>query len=124
MQSLLLQQYYSNLFSLKKGVDRVVQLLTQVTATLRNLSLPNAHKSLFLSTNCIVNLCNLMGSSNYCNRADLMLNVTRILSKLTLYDECTLLLTSHKTCLQSMINLMTNFKDQAVSIVIIDLSNN
>lgn len=61
-------------------------LLLQMTAALRNLSVQGDHRRVFLSSNLVALLAELL-RTNAQNHA-LMLNVSRIFSKLTLHSDC------------------------------------
>eukprot|EP00741_Cyanophora_paradoxa_P013884 tig00020713_g13402.t1 len=71
------------------GGERVAQLLVQVTATVRNLAaqpLGGVQRRHFLAGGVVDALLALAGLLP--GHADAMLNVSRVLSKLTLYEEC------------------------------------
>lgn len=61
-------------------------LLLQATAALRNLSVQGDHRQVFLSSNLVALLAGLLIS--HAESHALMLNVSRIFSKLTLHSDC------------------------------------
>eukprot|EP01116_Phalansterium_solitarium_P021419 TRINITY_DN6651_c0_g1_i1.p1 TRINITY_DN6651_c0_g1~~TRINITY_DN6651_c0_g1_i1.p1 ORF type:complete len:756 (+),score=297.80 TRINITY_DN6651_c0_g1_i1:221-2488(+) len=106
--------------SSKKSADRVTQFLVQVTVTLRNLAIYNGHKSHFLNSNAIPNLISLMDPADgntYFQRYELMLNVSRILSKLTLFGDCRTKLLERNECLSHMLNLLKYYADHPQLII-------
>ncbi len=58
----------------------------QATAVLRNLAVVSCHLSSFLSANTLAILRHIMQSMSQCH--EVVLNVGRILSKLSLHEEC------------------------------------
>ncbi|XP_065837741.1 armadillo repeat-containing protein 2-like isoform X2 [Oscarella lobularis] len=82
-----------------------VHLLVQVTATLRNLADVGSRKEQFVSSGAIESLCPLM--TFFKHDVDLMLNVSRILSKLTQQSACKAALSQIPTAFKSMLNLLS-----------------
>eukprot|EP01107_Rhizomastix_libera_P006287 TRINITY_DN20391_c0_g1_i1.p1 TRINITY_DN20391_c0_g1~~TRINITY_DN20391_c0_g1_i1.p1 ORF type:complete len:772 (+),score=194.65 TRINITY_DN20391_c0_g1_i1:2-2317(+) len=64
---------------------RLQQFLVQITAILRNMSVKDA-KSAFVQFSVIKNLCELIPP--YDDNQELMLNIVRILSKMSLFQNC------------------------------------
>lgn len=80
-------------------------LLVQVTATLRNLAEISNHRNDFLSGAVIENLSPLMDS--FGDDVDIMMNVSRILSKLTHHSSCKAVLCEQTTSLKSLLRLLS-----------------
>ncbi|KAK3249599.1 hypothetical protein CYMTET_40976 [Cymbomonas tetramitiformis] len=68
------------------GTDDVAQLAVQVTGILRNLAVYAGHAEQFMKADAIAALTSTIG--RFVRHEELMLNVTRILSKLSMDDDC------------------------------------
>jgi len=81
------------------------QLLVQVTAVLRNLAV-NAHetKKAFVESKVIVSLCQLLPA--YSKHSELAVNISRILSKLTLWCECLDSLAAYQDAVPALLQLL------------------
>ncbi|XP_071954692.1 armadillo repeat-containing protein 2-like [Antedon mediterranea] len=82
----------------------VPNLLLQVTGTLRNLADKPATHATFISCQIIPELCKIIDT--FPLDGDLMFNISRILSKLTLNQECCTILKNHPTTFTSFLMLM------------------
>jgi hypothetical protein len=97
-----------------------------VTATFRNLALTNQNKALFLDSGCIADLCKLLATreSDYKSSAtaegnlplyfELVFNISRVLSKLTLYGECRSVIMKDVESLNHMIDIIERFSTKYV----------
>ncbi|XP_077976890.1 armadillo repeat-containing protein 2-like [Glandiceps talaboti] len=92
----------------EKTTDQTSNLLLQVTATFRNLADLGANRPRFIGCQVIQAMCKVM--ENYPNDSDLMLNISRVLSKLTLNNDCCYVLSTYPTCFKSFINLLNRHK--------------
>ena len=74
-----------------KDLKRLCQLTIQATAVLRNLALDKRHLKQFWDSGTVQVLCALAdgdsGSPGFVENTDLVLNVSRILAKLSLYEQ-------------------------------------
>eukprot|EP01043_Picozoa_sp_COSAG02_P007875 COSAG02_NODE_243_length_27457_cov_16.852328_14_plen_757_part_00 len=68
--------------------DRQAQVLVQATATLRNMAVLSAHRRQFVTFEMVQRLCTILRTEGAAEHVELMLNISRILSKLTLHEEC------------------------------------
>jgi hypothetical protein len=66
--------------------DRHVQVLVQATAALRNMAVQDAHRKQFLTFGLLESLSKLTAMAY--QHAELIMNISRILSKLTLHEDC------------------------------------
>ncbi|XP_071819134.1 armadillo repeat-containing protein 2-like isoform X2 [Apostichopus japonicus] len=87
-----------------KPTKSTLNILLQVTAVLRNLADISENRADFLSHQVLEELCSVM--EVYSSEADLMLNISRILSKLTLNHECCSVIGDHPTSFQSLILIL------------------
>lgn len=93
-------------------------LLVQLTATLRNLADLSQSRPKFLATNALMELCVLL--EHYIHDKDICTNVSRILSKLSLYHDCCMALADCSNCYYtflSVLNKHPNKQDLLVRIV-------
>lgn len=93
-------------------------LLVQITATLRNLADLSQSRPKFLATNALMELCVLL--EHYMHDKDICTNVSRILSKLSLYHDCCMALADCFNCYYiflSLLNKHPNKQDLLVRIV-------
>ncbi|XP_006815976.1 armadillo repeat-containing protein 2-like [Saccoglossus kowalevskii] len=88
----------------EKSSNQKSNLLLQVTATFRNLADLGANRHRFITSFVIQELCKVMEC--YPSDSDLMLNVSRILSKLTLNNDCCSTLSRYPTCFKSFLKLL------------------
>ena len=72
----------------KVWTDRQAQVLVQATATLRNMAVLSAHRRQFVTFEMVQKLCAIMCTKGAVEHAELMLNISRTLSKLTLHEDC------------------------------------
>ncbi|XP_059838969.1 armadillo repeat-containing protein 2 isoform X2 [Hypanus sabinus] len=79
-------------------------LLVQVTATLRNLANLPQSRCRFLSTGALLELCEIM--EQHLNDIDICLNVARIFSKLSTYNDCCLVLSECFSCYQLFLTIL------------------
>ncbi|XP_071492029.1 LOW QUALITY PROTEIN: armadillo repeat-containing protein 2-like [Diadema antillarum] len=82
----------------------VSNLLLQVVGTLRHLADRGENRHDFLANKIIAGLCEIR--SSIAGDGDLMMHVSRILSKLTLNNDCTAVLAEHPTAFQSLLSLL------------------
>ena len=68
--------------------DREAQVLVQATATLRNMAVLSAHRRQFVTFAMVQRLCTILRTKGAAEHVELMLNISRILSKLTLHEDC------------------------------------
>jgi hypothetical protein len=85
--------------------DRQAQVLVQATATLRNMAVISAHRKQFVTFEIVDKLCRLASSDGAVYHLELMLNVSRILSKLTLHEDCRAPMYNRST-IQSFVSLL------------------
>ncbi|XP_066463609.1 armadillo repeat-containing protein 2 isoform X2 [Eleutherodactylus coqui] len=93
-------------------------LLVQLTATLRNLADLSHSRPKFLATNALMELCILL--EYYIHDKDICTNVSRILSKLSLYHDCCVALAHFSNCYSiflSVLNKYPNKQDLLVRII-------
>ncbi|XP_056422246.1 armadillo repeat-containing protein 2 isoform X2 [Hyla sarda] len=98
--------------------SNMCHLLVQLTATLRNLADISQSRPKFLSTNALMELCILL--DYYIQDKDICTNVSRILSKLSLYHDCCMALADCSNCygiFLSVLNKHSNKQDLLVRIV-------
>eukprot|EP00940_MAST-03C_sp_MAST-3C-sp2_P000653 g653.t1 len=69
-------------------IKQAAQVLLQVTVALRNLTLARKHFKQFVSHGSVEYICALARDETFREHADLMYNVSRILSKLSLDQNC------------------------------------
>ncbi|KAI0232594.1 Armadillo repeat-containing protein 2 [Lamellibrachia satsuma] len=93
--------------------ERLGHILIQLTAMLRNLADVTTTRHDMLSNGVIEELCKLLDS--YQDDADLMLNVTRIFSKLTLHTDCCTELSSKASHFALFICLLNQHHSREVS---------
>lgn len=96
-----LNKYYNNKETLKTEVGNV---LVQLTATLRNLADLSSTRHKFLSLNLIEELVAVL--KYFSSDSELMLNVSRILSKLTLHSDCCQKIIFYPSIYKSFIKIM------------------
>uniref|UniRef100_A0A8C5QXW5 Armadillo repeat containing 2 n=1 Tax=Leptobrachium leishanense TaxID=445787 RepID=A0A8C5QXW5_9ANUR len=95
-------------------------LLVQLTATLRNLADLSPSRPKFLASNALAELCVLLDL--YMSDKDICTNVSRILSKLSSYNDCCLALAECYNCyglFLSALNMHPKKQDLVVRIVFI-----
>ena len=85
--------------------EKKAQLLVQVTATLRNLATINSTRRHFVELGVIQSLFPVI--ENFASHGELQLNVARILSKLSLYEDCCLEIARDAANTGHMFNLLT-----------------
>lgn len=88
----------------------VSNLLLQVVGTLRHLADRGENRHDFLANKVINHLCGIM--ELFTLDGDLMMHVSRILSKLTLNNDCTAVLAEHPTAFQSLLALINKHPDR------------
>jgi len=69
----------------KEASVRPAHLLVQLTATLRNVAVSGSSRKQFVSTSCVEELCALLRAAPH--HAELCLNVSRVLAKLSLHED-------------------------------------
>ncbi|KAJ8315287.1 hypothetical protein KUTeg_007437 [Tegillarca granosa] len=79
-------------------------VLVQVTAALRNLADANSSRDRLLSCQVVPSLCHVIDT--YSPDQDLMLNISRIFSKITLHSDCCLAVADQPTSYKSFIHLL------------------
>eukprot|EP00051_Salpingoeca_urceolata_P001099 m.38629 g.38629 ORF g.38629 m.38629 type:complete len:845 (+) comp11194_c0_seq3:1577-4111(+) len=85
------------------SADNAAHLLVQLTAALRNLAVNSQHKKAFLRARTIQGLCVLLRP--FAAHAELQLNISRILSKLTLTSACRDALCESTTVVEELFHL-------------------
>ncbi|KAL9969241.1 hypothetical protein ACROYT_G021436 [Oculina patagonica] len=100
-----------------KGNSQFTSLLVQVTGALRNLADVTGAKELFVSTGVVRNLAIVLGP--YSSDGDVVWNVCRALSKLTLYTECCseLLDSDSFTWLQALCKILSEYEKKQELVV-------
>nr|XP_054752945.1 armadillo repeat-containing protein 2-like [Lytechinus pictus] len=88
----------------------VSNLLLQIVGTLRHLADRGENRHDFLANKVINHLCGIM--ELFTSDGDLMMHVSRILSKLTLNNDCTAVLAEHPTAFQSLLALINKHPDR------------
>ncbi|XP_030851091.1 armadillo repeat-containing protein 2 [Strongylocentrotus purpuratus] len=88
----------------------VSNLLLQIVGTLRHLADRSENRHDFLANKVINHLCGIM--ELFTSDGDLMMHVSRILSKLTLNNDCTAVLAEHPTAFQSLLALINKHPDR------------
>ncbi|XP_044147336.1 armadillo repeat-containing protein 2 isoform X1 [Bufo gargarizans] len=85
-------------------------LLVQLTATLRNLADLAQSRPKFLATNAFMELCVLL--EHYLHDKDICTNVSRILSKLSLYHDCCMALADCSNCYTIFLSVLNKHPDK------------
>lgn len=85
--------------------DKRAQLLVQATATLRNLAGIGPNKTQFVKFGVIEKLLRIVAQQ--ATYGELQLNVVRILSKLSLFEECRRAITQDHSAVGALFNLLT-----------------
>ncbi|XP_071997921.1 armadillo repeat-containing protein 2 isoform X3 [Engystomops pustulosus] len=85
-------------------------LLVQLTVTLRNLADLSQSRPKFLATNAFMKLCSLL--ENYIYDKDICTNVSRILSKLSLYHDCCMALAECSGCYAIILSALNKHPDK------------
>ncbi|XP_020605577.1 armadillo repeat-containing protein 2-like [Orbicella faveolata] len=100
-----------------KGNSQFTSLLVQVTGALRNLADVTGARELFVSTGVVRNLAIVLGP--YSSDGDVVWNVCRALSKLTLYTECCGELLDSDTCtwLQALSKILSGYEKKQELVV-------
>ncbi|KAM4042522.1 armadillo repeat-containing protein 2 isoform 2-T4 [Anomaloglossus baeobatrachus] len=114
---LMKQIIQSNTTSERTSSD-MSHLIVQLTATLRNLADLSQSRPKFLATNALVELCVVL--ERYNDNKDICTNVSRILSKLSLYHDCCMALADCSNCYSiflSVLNKHPNKQDLLVRLV-------
>jgi len=98
-----------------KGNSQFTSLLVQVTGALRNLADVTGAWEVFVSTGIIRNLAIVLGP--YSSDNDVVWNVCRALSKLTLYTECCSELSDSCTWLQALRKILSDYEKKQELVV-------
>lgn len=98
-----------------KGNAQFTSLLVQVTGALRNLADVIGAKEIFISTGVVRNLAIVLGP--YSSDSDVVWNVCRALSKLTLYTECCSELSESCTWLQALKKILSDYEKKQELVV-------
>ena len=77
----------------------------QVTGVLRNLAAPKESAKEFAETDSVPALCAIL--RRFASQAALMLNVCRVLSKLSLHQTCRSMITQHPDTIKALVSLLT-----------------
>ncbi|KAE8602744.1 hypothetical protein XENTR_v10014105 [Xenopus tropicalis] len=85
-------------------------LLVQVTATLRNLADLSQSRVKFLASNALPELCTLL--EHYVWDKDICTNVSRILSKLSVYNDCCMALADCLQCYSLFLSVLNNHPEK------------
>ncbi|KAI8498698.1 Armadillo repeat-containing protein 2 [Branchiostoma belcheri] len=103
--------------------DQAGHLLVQVTAVLRNMADSSSNRDKFLTQGVVRELLSVIGS--YYGDSDLMLNCSRIHSKLTLSTDCCVVMSQDKTCFKNYLRLLQKYqkKEDLVVRVLFILGN-
>lgn len=87
------------------STEKKAQLLVQATATLRNMAAVNTNRKQFLEFGIIPQLLSIVKA--YPTYGELQLNVVRILSKLSLFEDCRKLISADPVHTGALFNLLT-----------------
>ncbi|XP_005102121.1 armadillo repeat-containing protein 2 isoform X2 [Aplysia californica] len=87
-----------------KTYDQYGHILVQLAAALRNLADTSSGRDRFLTHHVIDGLVTLMDT--YPGDSDLMLYISRILSKITLHTDCCSVLANQHSCYRAFVNLL------------------
>ncbi|XP_078699487.1 armadillo repeat-containing protein 2-like [Branchiostoma floridae x Branchiostoma belcheri] len=103
--------------------DQAGHLLVQVTAVLRNMADSSSNRDKFLTQGVVRELLSVIGC--YYGDSDLMLNCSRIHSKLTLSTDCCVVMSQDKTCFKNYLRLLQKYqkKEDLVVRVLFILGN-
>ncbi|XP_035677408.1 armadillo repeat-containing protein 2-like [Branchiostoma floridae] len=103
--------------------DQAGHLLVQVTAVLRNMADSSGNRDKFLTQGVVRELLSVIGC--YYGDSDLMLNCSRIHSKLTLSTDCCVVMSQDKTCFKNYLRLLQKYqkKEDLVVRVLFILGN-
>ncbi|CAH1229269.1 ARMC2 [Branchiostoma lanceolatum] len=103
--------------------DQAGHLLVQVTAVLRNMADSSGNRDKFLTQGVVRELISVIGS--YYGDSDLMLNCSRIHSKLTLSSDCCVVMSQDKACFKNYLRLLQKYqkKEDLVVRVLFILGN-
>ncbi|XP_053314653.1 armadillo repeat-containing protein 2 [Spea bombifrons] len=82
----------------------ISHLLVQLTATLRNLADLSESRPKYLASNALPNFCVLL--DHYISDKDICTNVSRLLSKLSSYNECCMALAECSSCYPSFLSVL------------------
>ncbi|XP_048768043.1 armadillo repeat-containing protein 2-like isoform X2 [Ostrea edulis] len=107
--------------TIREGSEPTTQLgniLVQATAALRNLADAGSSRERLLGCQAIESLCLIIDS--FTSDGDLMLNISRIFSKVTLHTDCCTALADHPTSYKSFVNILQ--KHQHKSDVVVRVS--
>merc|ERR1719453_176294 len=88
----------------ESGSSKTAQMLVQVTAALRNLSLQKKHWKQFWAAKVVEGLCLLVMA--YDTHEELCLNISRILGKLTINEKARAVINSDKQTLPNLLHLL------------------
>ena len=87
-----------------KGV-KPSHVLVQLTATLRNVAVSGSSRKQFVSSGCVEELCGVLRVAP--QHADLCLNVSRVLAKLSLHEDVRCRIDSHRAHLDALLHALT-----------------
>lgn len=113
--ALILDAISKDVLMSMKGNSQFTSLLVQVTGALRNLADVTGTTEVFLSTGVIRNLAIVLGP--YSSDNDVVWNVCRALSKLTLYTESCIELSESCTWLQALRKILSNYEKKQELVV-------
>lgn len=88
------------------GIEPTVQVAVQATAVLRNLAIAPNHAELYLARDAAALSSLLHVASCLTSQQELLLNVSRVLSKLSLSEDCQLALEQHPQAIPLLLQLM------------------
>ncbi|KAK3097116.1 hypothetical protein FSP39_006506 [Pinctada imbricata] len=95
--------------------NQLGNILVQLTAAMRNLADANSSRERILSCKVVESMCQVIDT--YTSDGDLMLNISRIFSKVTLHTDCCMALADHPTSYKSFISVLSKHQHKADVVV-------
>ncbi|XP_033741538.1 armadillo repeat-containing protein 2-like isoform X1 [Pecten maximus] len=95
--------------------EQLGHILVQLTAALRNLADANSSREKFLNCHIVEGLCTVVDT--YAVDGDLMLNISRIFSKITLHTDCCTVLADQPSSYKSFIHLLNKHLQKSDMVV-------
>ena len=106
-----------------KVIKKNTNLLFPVTAVLRNLADVNGSRDLFLKKNILPDLVSIL--KIFKTDSDVVMNICRILSKMTLYDECCTAVSSVSFCFETFLHVLgIHLKSQEIIVRVLFILGN
>ncbi|EDO32819.1 predicted protein, partial [Nematostella vectensis] len=96
---------------------QISSMLVQVTGVVRNLADVNGAREMYIDHNFVQLLTQIM--EPFSQDEDLVYNISRILSKLTLYHECCVQLCSCSTCYKALLKVLRDHQKKQASLIVV-----